>query len=60
MVGVLGRRRKETETPAGRQPQKDTGRDWNYASVKQGMPRATRSWRGKMGPFPGKFWGSRA
>ena len=50
VVGALGRRRKETETE-GRQPQKATGRDWHYASVKQGMPRAARSWRRQDGLF---------
>ena len=40
-----------------RQPWRDTGRGWNYASAKQGTPRATRSWRRQDGLFPWEVLG---
>ena len=48
MTGVLVRDRKEENTEAqGRRPHEDGGEDWNFATTRQEMPGATRSWRDK-------------
>lgn len=47
-VFIRGKERHTEE----RQPSEDRGRDWNYADAKQGMPKATRSWKRPGGLLP--------
>lgn len=51
LTGIFIRRGEGTKIHTGIWPCEDKGKNWNYATTSQGMPGATRNWKGARKDF---------